>query len=92
MAPPLHLPSEGSQAYFNKASLTYLSRRLARRARMPAREHRDAGRIAKRVLAVSAIKPHSLRGQLVNVRRLGEFAAVATDLCAQVIRDDEQHI
>jgi hypothetical protein len=60
--------------------------------RILTRQHRGAGGIAQRLLAVGAIKAHAHLREPVEVRRLGDGIAVATDAAVQVIGNEEKHV
>ena len=54
--------------------------------------HAGARGIAERQLIVRAVKPHAGRRQPINVRRLGNEIAIATQRGCEVIDGDKQHI
>ena len=60
--------------------------------RISSGEQRRARRVAKRILGVSPLEPHSARGQTVYVRRFDELIAVTTQLGPQVVRSDEEDV
>src|SRR5262245_50803971 len=55
-------------------------------------EHRGTRRIAEWELAVSAIEPHTVRREPVDVRRLRERTAVTTEFAAEVVGDEEEDV
>ena len=64
----------------------------ARLVRPQTREQRDAARRAERELRVGPLEAHTARRQPVDVRRLDERVAVASEVRVAVVSGDEEHI
>src|SRR5688572_4968485 len=60
--------------------------------RIAAGEQRSSRWIAEWVLSVSAIKPNAPSGQLIQVRRLDDAIAIATEGGPQVVGRDHNHV
>src|ERR1051325_5217558 len=64
----------------------------ARLRRIASIEERRARRIAERILCIGPVEARAARGEPVDVRRPDDGVAVAAQLRAQVVGDDEEHV
>jgi hypothetical protein len=64
----------------------------AERLRPQACEQCISRRRADRLIAVGPIEPHAACGQLINVRSVGEFIAIASQQRLQVVDANKQHV